>query len=115
MSQNTNDIIEVKSDGNVPSTSVSNAASAWKETEAKAGETENNAGTFTGEKSVPAGLEEQSNEEIINTPASQKSEMIGTGPEDPQKEETEAEGDVTDQPKPEEPQKKEIKPEEPQK
>ena len=128
MSQNTNDIREVKSDGNVLSTSESNAASAWKETEAKAGETENNAGTFTEKKSEPAGLEEQSNEEIINTPASQESEMIGTGPEDPQKEETEAEsvkpeetgpedpqkeksepkGDVAGQPKPEEPQKKET-------
>ena len=123
MSQNTNDIREVKSDGNVLSTSESNAASAWKETEAKAGDTENDPGTFTEEKSVPTGLEEQSNEEIINTPASQESEMIGTGPEDPQKEETEAEsvkpeetgaedpqkeesepeGDVADQPKPEEP------------
>ena len=86
MSQNTNDIREVKSDGNVLSTSESNAASAWKETEAKAGDTENDPGTFTEEKSVPTGLEEQSNEEIINTPASQESEMIGTGPEDPQKE-----------------------------
>ena len=105
MSQNTNDIAEVKSDGNVLSTSESNAASAWKETEAKAGDTENNPWTFTEEKSVPTGLEEQSNEEIINTPASQESEMIGTGPEEV----------VADQPKAEGPQNKDIKAENPRK